>query len=247
MREVGAIRAMRGGCGGWVGWIRWRVMAEQVLGLQGEVAECRLCPRLVEWREQVAVDPPRRYLGQDYWARGVPGFGDPKAKFVIVGLAPAAHGANRTGRMFTGDRSGDFLYAALHRAGFSNQASSLSADDGLELKGVWITAAVRCAPPDNKPSLQERETCVSTYLARELEILQPTVILCLGGFAWSSVLRLYRDRAPEVRRPKFSHGARTTLDGLTVMVSFHPSQQNTFTRRLTPPMLDSVLRTAKLA
>lgn len=191
----------------------------ELAGIQREVIACRRCPRLVQWREAVAGDPPRRFRGQRYWARGVPSFGDPDAALLIVGLAPAAHGANRTGRMFTGDRSGDFLYASLHRVGVANMSTSERADDGLRLRGVWITAMVRCAPPGNVPSRDERRNCAD-FLEREMGSLRPRVILALGGLAWSAVLRLLRDRAPEVRRPPFGHAAEVDLAGLVVLASY---------------------------
>ncbi len=220
--------------------------------LERRVVDCRRCPRLVEWRERVAVEKRAAFIDWEYWGRPVPGFGDPSAAILIVGLAPAAHGANRTGRMFTGDRSGDFLYAALDRAGLANQARSEARDDGLELAGVYITAAVRCAPPANQPSFGERDNC-RAYLERELEILkQVRVILALGGYAFDHVLRILRDRGRPVPRPapKFAHGQEVDLghEGPVVLGSYHPSQQNTFTGRLTPAMLDdSLARATRLA
>jgi uracil-DNA glycosylase family 4 len=207
-----------------------------------EVIECRLCPRLVAWREQVAAQPRASYAGEHYWGRPVPGFGDPAAKLVIVGLAPAAHGANRTGRMFTGDRSGDWLYGALHSAGYANQPTSTSADDGLELTGAYVTATVRCAPPANKPLPEERERCVP-YLQRELEAMTTaTVLLALGKFASDAVSDLYGLRP----RLKFAHLAEAPLpDGRTLLCSFHPSQQNTFTGKLTKEMFDAVFSRAR--
>ncbi|MFP5225507.1 MAG: uracil-DNA glycosylase [Actinomycetota bacterium] len=217
---------------------------DRLAQIDAEVSACTRCPRLVDWREAAASDPPKRFKGQAYWARGVPSFGDPRAKLLIVGLAPAAHGANRTGRMFTGDRSGDFLYASLHRVGLSNQATAVSADDGLRLRGTRITAMVRCAPPANQPSTSERDNC-SEYLSRELGLLAPRVVLALGGLAWSATHRLLKGVAPEVRRPRFSHGAEVELDGIWVLASYHPSQQNTFTGRLTEAMADAVLARAR--
>ena len=210
--------------------------------LGDEVAACNACPRLVAWRTAVGEDPPSRYRGQDYWSRGVPGFGDDDPWLLIVGLAPAANGANRTGRMFTGDRSADFLVAALHRAGLANQAGSVSRDDGLRLIGCRMTAVVRCAPPANKPTTVERDTC-TPFLQREINLCpRSRVILALGAFAWDGVLRVLGSPRP---KPKFAHGAETEVDGLTLLGTFHPSQQNTFTGRLTPDMLDAVLARAK--
>ncbi len=216
-------------------------------GLQAEVADCRLCPRLNDWRAEAAADPPKRFRGQEYWARPVPAFGDPAAAIALVGLAPAAHGANRTGRMFTGDRSGDWLYAALHRAGLANQPQAVSRDDDLELSGAWITAAVRCAPPANKPTTEERNRCLP-YLVRELELLSNArVLLCLGNFAWTATLKVLREAGHEVPvpRPKFTHGSEAVVGHWTLLGSFHPSQQNTFTGKLTEPMLDQVLARAR--
>jgi len=215
--------------------------------LAEEVHRCRLCPRLVEWREAQAADPPRRYRGQEYWARPVSGFGDPEARVGIVGLAPAAHGANRTGRMFTGDRSGDWLYAALHRAGFANQPESEWRGDGLELRDAYITATVRCAPPANKPTPEERDTCLP-YLQRELELLERCqVLIALGSFGWDGVLRAARALGVEVPRPrpKFGHGAEAEIGRWRLLGCYHPSQQNTFTGKLTEPMTDAVLERAR--
>jgi uracil-DNA glycosylase family 4 len=196
----------------------------------------------------VAREPRASFAGERYWARPVPGFGDPQARMLLLGLAPAAHGANRTGRMFTGDRSGDFLFAALARAGLANQAISRSRDDGLELRDVWITAAVRCAPPANRPTPSERDTCLP-WTARELELLaRVRVIVCLGAFAWDAALRLTSlvSAPPRTRaaRVPFAHGAQLERDRYTLLGCYHPSQQNTFTGRLTPPMLDAVLERA---
>ncbi len=225
------------------------VAARSLPALADEIASCAICPRLVAWREEAAADPPKRFAGQEYWARPVPGFGDPEAAIALVGLAPAAHGANRTGRMFTGDRSGDWLYAALHRAGLANQPTSVDADDGLELHGAWITAAVRCAPPANKPTPAERDACLP-FLARELELLAGVrVLLCLGSFGWDGALRVLasmaatREAIPRPR-PKFGHGAEVPIGPYTLLGSFHPSQQNTFTGKLTEPMTDAVLARA---
>ena len=215
--------------------------------LSAEIVACRACPRLVEWRESVAANPPKRHRGEDYWARPVPGFGDPAAPIVLVGLAPAANGANRTGRMFTGDRSGDWLYAALHRAGLANRATSVSRDDGLELTGAYVTAAVRCAPPANKPTVAERDRC-RPFLDRELALLTSArVLLALGSFGWDAALRALASGGAEIPRPKprFGHGAEAEIGEMSLIGSFHPSQQNTFTGRLTEPMLDSVIERAK--
>lgn len=214
--------------------------------LASEVHACRRCPRLVEWREDRASDPPRRFRNDDYWARPLDGFGDPDATLAIVGLAPAAHGANRTGRMFTGDRSGDWLYAALHRAGYANQAGSIHRGDGLRLRDAYVTAVVRCAPPANRPTPEERDTCLS-YLARELQMLERCrTIVALGAFAWDGALRAIRGLGGEIPRPRprFGHGAETNIGRWALIGSYHPSQQNTFTGRLTEAMLDDVFRQA---
>lgn len=210
--------------------------------LAADVAACRACPRLVEWREEVARVKRAAFRDEQYWGRGVPGFGDPDAAIVVIGLAPAAHGANRTGRMFTGDRSGDWLYGALHRAGLASQPESVSIDDGMRLSGVWITAPVRCAPPGNQPLPIERETC-RPFLERELELLADVrVVVALGGFGFDQTARLLG----VTPRPRFSHGAEVELaDGRHLLGSYHVSQQNTFTGRLTEPMLDSVFARAK--
>jgi uracil-DNA glycosylase len=204
---------------------------------------CRRCPRLVEWREQVGKQPPPRYSGQRYWARPVPGFGDPAAGILIVGLAPAAHGGNRTGRIFTGDRSGDFLFAALHRCGLSNQPASVSRDDGLELRGAYVAAVNRCCPPGNRPTPAERDNCLP-YLVRELSLLDRVkVIVCLGSFAWDGALRVVAGLGHQTPKPRpaFGHGAEVRIGPYALIGSFHPSQQNTFTGKLTPAMLDAVL------
>jgi len=214
----------------------------QLNELQHEVVSCRRCPRLVEWRERVAREKRASYSEETYWGRPVPGFGDPGAGIVILGLAPAAHGANRTGRFFTGDRSGDFLFAGLHRAGLASRPISRSRDDGLRLSGLWITAAVRCAPPQNKPTPAERDACLP-YATRELASLDARVVVCLGAFAWDAALRLFRVRP----KPKFAHGAEHApggAGGVTLLGCYHPSQQNTFTGVLTPAMLDAVLARA---
>jgi uracil-DNA glycosylase family 4 len=209
--------------------------------LSAEITSCRACPRLVSWREQVAVEKRAAFAGCTYWGRPVPGFGDPDARVVVVGLAPAAHGGNRTGRVFTGDRSGEWLFRSMYRAGLANQPTSISRGDGLELRGAYVTAAVRCAPPDNKPTPAERDECLP-YLARELALLTRTgVIVCLGSFAYQSVSSILGVRP----RPKFGHGVEARIDAARVIVcSFHPSQQNTFTGRLTEPMLDQVFQRA---
>jgi len=216
-------------------------------GLVAEIHGCRSCARLVEWREESAADPPRRFQGEDYWARPVAGFGDPGARVAVVGLAPAAHGANRTGRMFTGDRSGDWLYAALHRAGFASQPGSERRDDGLRLRDAYVTAVVRCAPPANRPTPAERDGCLP-YLERELALLERCrTIVALGGFGWDGSLRAIRGLGGELPspRPRFGHGAETEVGRWTLLGCYHPSQQNTFTGRLTAPMLDSVFSRAR--
>jgi uracil-DNA glycosylase family 4 len=218
--------------------------------LAAEVSRCRRCPRLVQWREQIARERRAAFAEEEYWGRPLPGFGDPAARMLVFGLAPAAHGANRTGRMFTGDRSGDFLFAALFRAGFANQPTSRDLADGLRLSGAWITAAVRCAPPANRPTPAEREEC-QPWAIRELRLLEGVrVILCLGAFAWDAALHLTAAIADPPRplprpRPKFGHGAEFTGEQYTLLGCYHPSQQNTFTGKLTEPMIDAVLRRAQ--
>ena len=215
--------------------------------LAEEIHRCRLCPRLVEWREAQAANPPKRYRGEDYWARPISGFGDPAARVAIVGLAPAAHGANRTGRIFTGDRSGDWLFASLHRTGFANQPQSEWRDDGLELRDAYITATVRCAPPANKPTPEERDTCLP-YLQRELELLSNVqVLVALGSFGWDGTLRAARAVGVEVPRPrpKFGHGAEAQIGPWHLLGCFHPSQQKTYTGRLTAEMTDAVFERAR--
>jgi uracil-DNA glycosylase family 4 len=210
--------------------------------LASEVADCRRCPRLVAWREQVGAAKVARHADQDYWARGVPGFGDPAAWLLIVGLAPGAHGSNRTGRMFTGDRSGEWLYAALHRAGLASQPTALARGDGLTLHGTYITACVRCAPPGNQPAPGEWANC-RPFLERELDLLAGVrVIVCLGQFAWTRLLVVLRERGLPTPRPApaYAHGAEVAVAQYYVLASFHPSQQNTFTGRLTQPMFDAV-------
>ena len=209
--------------------------------LEDRIVTCRRCPRLVAWREEVAREKRRAYADEEYWGRPVPGFGDPAAALLIVGLAPGAHGANRTGRMFTGDRSGEFLYASLHRCGIASQPTSTGRDDGLRLTGAWITAPVRCAPPQNRPTTVERDAC-APFLAAELALLPWRAVLALGGFGWDAVVRHVGVDGP---RPRFGHGARARLaDGRPLIGSYHVSQQNTFTGRLTPAMLDEVVRAA---
>jgi uracil-DNA glycosylase family 4 len=210
--------------------------------LEARIVDCRLCPRLVAWREEVAQVKRASFAGETYWGRPVPGYGDPDARVLVLGLAPAAHGANRTGRVFTGDRSGDWLFASLHRAGFANQATSVSVDDGLELTDVWVAAAVRCAPPANKPTPVERDTCLP-YAREEVELLANVrVVVCLGAFAWDAALRILGPVRP---RPKFGHLAEAAVGGRLLLGSYHPSQQNTFTGVLTEPMTDAVFRRAR--
>jgi uracil-DNA glycosylase len=216
--------------------------------LEAQVVLCLRCPRLVAWREQVARERRAAYAGDKYWGAPLPGFGDPAARVLIYGLAPAAHGGNRTGRVFTGDRSGDWLFAALYRAGFANQPTSTHRGDGLALHGAWIAAAVRCAPPANRPTPQERDACLP-WSVRELELL-PSVrlIVCLGGFAWDAALRLRgaAGLANPRPRPRFGHDVLFDAgDRLPLLGCFHPSQQNTFTGRLTEPMMDTVLERAR--
>jgi uracil-DNA glycosylase family 4 len=211
--------------------------------LEKAVVSCRLCPRLVAWREEVARVKRRAYRDCAYWGRPVPGFGPDKARLLVLGLAPGAHGANRTGRVFTGDRSGDFLYAALHRAGFASQPQSVSREDGLELDDAFITLAARCVPPQNRPAPEELATC-APFLDRELALLRPRVVLALGAIAWESLLAAFARGGGALPRPrpKFSHGAEVALEGGPTLVgSYHVSQQNTQTGRLTPKMFDQVL------
>ncbi len=217
-------------------------MSDSLERVTAEVVDCFRCPRLVAWRERVGREKRAAFAGEDYWARPVPGFGDPAATLLIVGLAPAAHGGNRTGRIFTGDRSGDWLFGALHRAGFANQPTSISRDDGLRLEGAYIAACVRCAPPDNKPTLEERDTCLP-YLRREVDLLTRVhVIVCLGKFAYDGVARVLGVR----RRPAFGHGVEAEIaGGVKILCSFHPSQQNTFTGKLTVGMFDSIFARAR--
>jgi uracil-DNA glycosylase len=201
----------------------------------------------VAWREEVARTKRAAFAHEDYWVRPLPGFGDPEARVLVLGLAPAAHGGNRTGRIFTGDRSGDWLFAALWRSGFANQPTSVSRDDGLTLRGCFVTASVRCAPPANRPSPQERDNCLP-YVRRELELLSAVrVIVCLGGFAWDGALRVLRDAGVDLPRPRprFAHGAELEIGRFRLIGCYHVSQQNTFTGRLTEPMLDAVFARAR--
>ena len=210
--------------------------------IQAQICDCRQCPRLVRWREQVAREKRAAFRDWDYWGRPLSGFGDPKARLLIVGLAPAAHGANRTGRLFTGDRSGDWLFAALFRAGYANQPTSTHGGDGLRLRDAYVTAVVRCPPPQNRPTPRERDNCLP-YLVRELEQLRRgRIVVALGAFAHQAVTTLYHLHP----RPPFRHGVEVALpDGRTLLASFHPSQQNTFTGKLTQPMFDSIFRRAR--
>jgi uracil-DNA glycosylase family 4 len=223
---------------------------EALAELEAEVVRCRRCPRLVAWREEVARVKRAAYTDEDYWARPLPGFGDPAARVLVLGLAPAAHGGNRTGRIFTGDRSGDWLFASLYRCGFASQPTSVSPHDGLRLRHCWIAAAVRCAPPANRPTPAERDNCLP-YTVRELELL-PRVgpIVCLGAFAWEAAVRVRAalgEPAPRPR-PRFGHGAELPAERWPLLGCFHPSQQNTFTGKLTEPMMDTVfLRARELA
>jgi uracil-DNA glycosylase len=215
--------------------------------LEREVVSCRRCPRLVAWREEVARVKRASYAGEEYWAKPLPGFGDPDAKVLLLGLAPAAHGGNRTGRIFTGDRSGDWLFGALYRTAFANQPSSVSRDDGLRLTGAYVTAAVRCAPPANRPLPTERDNCLP-YLVRELSLLEAVrVIVTLGSFAWDAALRAVRAVGEPIPkpRPRFGHGATAEIGRFTLLGCYHPSQQNTFTGKLTAPMIDAVLTRAR--
>ena len=214
--------------------------------LTAEIVVCRRCPRLVAWREQVAREKVARFRDETYWGRPVPGFGDPDARILLVGLAPAAHGGNRTGRVFTGDASGDFLFAALHRVGLANQAESRRADDGLALIGAYVAAAVRCAPPGNKPLPEERDEC-APYLERELALLdQVRAVVALGSYGWDAALRAIAANGHRLAtKPRFAHGAAVAIGPYRLFGTYHPSQQNTFTGVLTPAMLDAVLVAAK--
>jgi uracil-DNA glycosylase family 4 len=216
--------------------------------LDAEVVACRRCPRLVDWRERVAAEKRAAFADQEYWGRPITGFGDPDARVLVLGLAPAAHGGNRTGRVFTGDRSGDWLFASMWRCGLANQPQSVSRDDGLALHGAYVTASVRCAPPANRPLPAERDNCFP-YLVRELELLRDLrAIVCLGGFAWEGALRARAALGEPVPRPRprFAHGAELLSPGrLQLLGCYHPSQQNTFTGRLTEPMLDAIFLRAR--
>ena len=217
-------------------------MRDSLARVTAEIVDCRACPRLVAWRELVAVEKRASFAHEEYWGRPVPGFGDPDASVLVVGLAPAAHGGNRTGRVFTGDRSGDWLFGAMHRAGFANQPTSVAVDDGLRLDGAYVAAVVRCAPPANKPTTGERDTCLP-YFERELALMPGVrVFVALGQFAYDNLTRVLGVRP----RPRFGHGVEVpTVDGRTIICSFHPSQQNTFTGKLTVPMFDAVFQRAR--
>jgi uracil-DNA glycosylase family 4 len=228
--------------------VQWRTVPhpQSLARLHQQVVACRRCPRLVEWRERVAREKRAAFANQEYWGRPVPGFGDPAALILIVGLAPAAHGGNRTGRIFTGDRSGDFLFAALHRSGLANRPVSVDRGDGLRLDGVYIAAVNRCCPPANRPTLQERDACLP-YLVREIELLDRlSVLIALGSFAWEGAIRALGilGHAAGRPRPRFGHAAQASIGPYRLIGSFHPSQQNTFTGKLTPAMLDAVLEAA---
>ncbi len=214
--------------------------------IRDDVVSCRACPRLVSWRERVAHEKVARFADEEYWGKPVPGFGDPSARILILGLAPAAHGGNRTGRIFTGDRSGDFLFASLHRCGLANQATSIARDDGLALSDAYVTAVNRCAPPGNKPTPEERDRCLP-YLARELVALERLrVVVALGAYAWDGALRAIGETGATIPSPKprFGHATEAAVGPYLLVGCFHPSQQNTFTGKLTPDMLDNVLRRA---
>jgi uracil-DNA glycosylase family 4 len=223
-------------------------MTDSLKTVRAEVVACTRCARLVEWRTEAAHEPPARFAGQKYWAKPLPGFGDPNARLVVVGLAPAAHGGNRTGRIFTGDRSGDWLFRALHRAGYANQPGSVSRDDGLKLKDCYICAIVRCAPPANKPLPGERDNCIG-FTVRELRLLRRArAILVLGSYAWDGALRAASELGAQVKpKPRFGHGAAVVVGRWTLVGSYHPSQQNTFTGTLTEGMLDQAVEAAKAA
>ena len=237
---AGRLRAGAGDAGGAGTRGRLRVLRDELVG-------CRRCSRLVAWREKVSSEKRAAYREDDYWGRPVPGFGDPHASVMVVGLAPAAHGANRTGRMFTGDRAGDWLYRAMHKAGFANQALSRDRADGLALTGAYVTAGVRCAPPGNRPTTRERDRC-APFLQREIEAMWDGLhtFVALGGFAYAVVLKTLAARGVEIPRPRprFSHGVEVDLGTVAVLASYHPSQQNTFTGTLTEPMFDRVWQRA---
>jgi uracil-DNA glycosylase len=219
--------------------------ARELERIAAEIVACRSCPRLVEWRERVARDKTARFADQTYWGRPVPGFGDPAAGILVVGLAPAAHGGNRTGRIFTGDRSGDFLFGSLHRVGLSNRPTSVSRDDGLRLIRAYLSAVNRCAPPANKPTPAERDTCLP-FLEREIAALERLrVLVALGAFAWDGALRALSALGHPTRpRRRFGHAAEGAVGPFVLLGSYHPSQQNTFTGKLTPQMLDAVFERA---
>jgi uracil-DNA glycosylase family 4 len=223
-----------------------RVSAAELERIVSEVVRCRACPRLVEWRERVAREKIARFADQTYWGRPVPGFGDPHARVMIVGLAPAAHGGNRTGRIFTGDRSGDFLFASLHRTGYANQPTSVARDDGLRVRDTYVAAVNRCAPPGNRPTPGERDTCLP-YLEREIAALAGLrVIVALGTFAWDGVLGALATLGHRARpKPRFGHEAEANVGDYRLIGCYHPSQQNTFTGKLTPAMIDRVMHRAR--
>ncbi len=223
-----------------------RRSADALAEINDRIINCSRCPRLVWWREEAAKSPPARFRDESYWARPVPGFGDPGAKVMIVGLAPAAHGGNRTGRIFTGDRSGEFLFPVLYSTGFANQPIGTHVGDGMQLIDLYVGAVNRCAPPDNKPTPEERDNCLP-FLVEEMRALSKMrVIVCLGGFAWDGVLRTLATLDHPVRpRPAFAHLAEARVDQYTLLGSYHPSQQNTFTGRLTPQMLTEVFTRAR--
>jgi uracil-DNA glycosylase family 4 len=223
------------------------VTADSLSRLEAEIRECRACPRLVAWREQVAREKRASFREWDYWARPVPGFGDPHARVFVLGLAPAAHGGNRTGRVLTGDRSGDWLFASLYRTGYANQPTSVAIDDGLELTDLYVAAAVRCAPPENRPTTDERDRCLP-YLAREIALLERLqVIVVLGAFAYECAWRVLGELGDTLPRPrpKFAHGLEVVTDRATIVGCFHPSQRNTFTGKLTEQMTDDVFVRAR--
>jgi len=226
--------------------VRIASAASDLADVGERVSRCRACPRLVQWREQVAAEKRAAFRDEEYWGRPVPGFGDANARIMIVGLAPAAHGANRTGRMFTGDRSGEWLYAALYRAGLASQPIAVRKDDGLELRDVYISAPVHCAPPANRPTTEERDTC-RPWLVRELQLVTPSVVVVLGGFGWAALWPALRAADAELPAgiPLFGHGVEVPLAAATVLGCYHVSQQNTFTGRLTESMLDDILTRAK--
>jgi len=221
--------------------------AETLEDINAEIVRCTKCPRLVWWREETAQHPPARFSGQTYWARPVPGFGDPAARVLLVGLAPAAHGGNRTGRVFTGDRSGDFLFPVLHETGFANQPESTGVGDGLRLTDIYVCAVNRCAPPDNKPTPTERDNCLP-YMVRELRALEHArVLVCLGAYAWDGALRALAEVGHVVKpRPRFGHGGEALVGDYSLLGTFHPSQQNTFTGRLTRPMFVEIFERARV-